>query len=111
MEIGKVSKDTIQMSILQWLNWRLDGKEPALLPNFYKGDKCDVDYEILGLWPIGKSFVLNWTVVITIIVVSMLIVLILFIAVWIYAQKHRSQKRARLQSSLMNNAEGGETTV
>lgn len=48
---------------------------------------------------------------ITIIVVSVLVVLILFIGVWIYAQKHRSQKRTRLQSSLMNNVEEGGTAV
>ena len=29
---------------------RIDGKKPALMDDYYEGDKCDVDYEILGLW-------------------------------------------------------------
>ena len=48
---------------------------------------------------------------ITIIVVCGIVVLALLIGVWVYAQKHRSQKRARLQSSLMNNEEGRENAV
>lgn len=56
-QIGTVSKDTIEMSLFNKMNWLIDGKEPAIMDDFYKGDKCDIDYEILGLWPIGKFFI------------------------------------------------------
>ena len=34
---------------------RIDGKKPALMEDFYEGDKCDVDYEILGLWTVSMN--------------------------------------------------------
>lgn len=46
-------------------------------------------------------------VVITIICSCLVIFLILLISIWIYAQKYRKEKRARLHSSLIQNENEG----
>ena len=48
------------MILLKWVlvlesSQIIDGKKPALMDNFYEGDKCDVDYEILGLWTVSMN--------------------------------------------------------
>lgn len=83
----------------------VDNKKPVIMDDFYEGDKCDVDYEILGLWSISKNMLIYLLIVITIICSCIVIVLIFIVVIWIYAQKNRSIKRARLQSSLMSNAD------
>ena len=49
------------MILFKWVfliscNNKIDGKKPALMDDYYEGDKCDVDYEILGLLNIS----MNW---------------------------------------------------
>lgn len=54
---------------------------------------------------------ITFIIVITLIVVCILVVLGMFIGVWLYAQKYRNQKRARLQGSLIWNEEVREMSV
>ena len=35
----------------------IEGKKPAIMKNYYEGDKCDTDYEILGLWTVSMFFI------------------------------------------------------
>ena len=55
------------MILLKWvflfycINW-IDGKKPAIMDEFYEGDKCDVDYEILGLWTVSMNWLIEWII-------------------------------------------------
>ena len=58
--------------------------------------ECDWEYEILGLWSI---------VAIVVVCCCVVAALLFVVVIWIVAQKHRSIKRKRLESSLIHSTE------
>ena len=53
-QIGKIAAVSIKMGIairFGWF-WFVDGKKPAIEGNYIDGGKCDINFDILGLWTI-----------------------------------------------------------
>lgn len=62
--------------------------------------ECVWNYEVNGIWSTCRIIVcFRYCVVVIMVVTCSVIVLILFIAIFIYAQKHRAEKRASLLHS------------
>ncbi|KAK8803122.1 hypothetical protein WA588_002278, partial [Blastocystis sp. NMH] len=83
-QIGTVKNETIVMN----------EKEPATPSTFTKQDKCIWEYNILGLWSI---------VTLVIVCVIAVVALIILIGLVVFTQKHRANKRKRLEGSLVRN--------
>lgn len=73
----------------------------------YKQDgECVWEYEILGLWSIGIIWIAISFIVAIVVLSSCIVGALLFIIViWVIAQKHRSNKRKRLDNALIGNKE------
>ncbi|KAK8816026.1 hypothetical protein WA538_005144 [Blastocystis sp. DL] len=83
-EIGQVSKITIM----------LDGKKPQAPKGYNEDTKCIWEYDILGLWSM-----VTLVIVCSVMAVAVLILIVLVV----FVQKHRSNKRKRLEGSLVQN--------
>lgn len=105
-QIGTQKNETVKMSRVIENECYVDGKEPVTPISFTKQDKCIWEYNILGLWSIGECLVENddCSDIVCIIIVVALIILIGLI---VFTQKHRANKRKRLEGSLVRN-EGTE---
>ena len=69
----------------------------------HEGGECVWEYEIEGFWSTRNDTWMEWiVVVITIFSIAIGVVLILVIALYIYANKHRAEKRTnQLNRSLV----------
>ncbi|KAK8824633.1 hypothetical protein WA577_007029, partial [Blastocystis sp. JDR] len=82
-EVGKMSKLTVTIK----------NRKPVEYGGMHEGGECVWEYEIEGFWS---------TLVITIFSIAIGVVLILVIALYIYANKHRAEKRTnQLNRSLV----------
>ncbi|KAK8801894.1 hypothetical protein WA588_006178 [Blastocystis sp. NMH] len=85
-EIGKVANITLTMV----------GKKPETPHGYTEQKECIWEYDILGLWSM-----VTLVIVCSVITVAVLIL----IALVVFTQKHRSNKRKRLEGSLMRNSD------
>mgnify|MGYP007020476930 FL=1 len=102
-EVGKTSKLTVTISIcgLEW--WCIENRKPVEYGGMHEGGECVWEYEIEGFWSTRNDTWMEWiVVVITIFSIAIGVVLILVIALYIYANKHRAEKRTnQLNRSLV----------